>query len=346
MIYRKRGRVARWEHGRVIVVSEAGEAIEEQGVFEVRQGDVGGLAHEVDIDIKHVSSRALARDLGGRVAREARLPPTQVPRYARNDTAANGRAESEMDAFTGKAGSSYLEGLASDDVARVANDLLRHHPERLIVSHGIAEHECNGVRWQEETRRIHVSLTKKGIRVLIDRADFDLDPIERIARALGRSGAERDAPQRIRLAPNVAAALLPSLVGVAPPNVELWQTGGGFDGNGEEIHDFRVAPATPPASSGTTGATWPNVFRPSYRFRPIRVPLNLRLECQVDLIDRDIPEAIALLAPVAGLILRVLVVDGRRVYPATIRVTRIDAVAGERTWYPYGAGAFGSEIML
>jgi hypothetical protein len=66
----------------------------------------------------------------------------------------------------------------------------------------------------------------------------------------------------------------------------------------------------------------------------------------VDVIDRDIPEAIALLAPVSGLILRVLVVDRRRAYPATIRVTRIDAVAGERTWYPYGAGAFGSEIML
>ena len=51
-------------------------------------------------------------------------------------------------------------------------------------------------------------------------------------------------------------------------------------------------------------------------------------------------------APVAGLMLRVLVADGRRVYPATIRVARIDAVGRERSWYPYGAGAFGSEIML
>jgi hypothetical protein len=63
-------------------------------------------------------------------------------------------------------------------------------------------------------------------------------------------------------------------------------------------------------------------------------------------IDRDIPEAVALLAPVAGLMLRVLVVDGRRVHPATIRVTRIDAAGHERAWYPYGGGAFGSEIML
>ena len=161
MIYRKRGRVARWEQGRVIVVSEAGEAIEDDGTF-----DVSPVA---------------------RAAKTATEPDTQ------------------------------LEILRSgqNDVARVAGEILRHHPERLIVSHGIAEHECNGVRWQEETRRVHVSLTRKGIRALIDRADFDLDPIERIASALGRAGSERDAPPRIRLAPNVAAALLPSLVGVA-----------------------------------------------------------------------------------------------------------------------------------
>src|SRR5258707_15635816 len=177
-------RVARWEHGRIIIVSEAGEAIEEDGTFEVR--------------------------------------PVILSR---------GDGEGSQDA--------HLEILrsAQDDVAQVAGEILRHHPERLIVSHGIAEHECNGVRWQEETRRVHVSFARKGIRALIDRADFDLDPIERVASALGRASSERDAPPRIRLAPNVAAALLPSLVGVAPPNVELWQTGGGLDGNGEEIHD-------------------------------------------------------------------------------------------------------------
>jgi len=38
MSYRKWGCVARWEHGRVVVVREAGEAIEERGVFEVRPG--------------------------------------------------------------------------------------------------------------------------------------------------------------------------------------------------------------------------------------------------------------------------------------------------------------------
>ncbi|HEX7191378.1 MAG TPA: hypothetical protein VF381_07380, partial [Thermoanaerobaculia bacterium] len=215
-------------------------------------------------------------------------------------------------------------------VARALHDL---KAERLVISHGVAEHECNGVRWREETKRLHIALTHRHLRALVDRADFDVDLVVRIATTLTRAGAERDAPPRIRLASNVAAALLPHLTGVAPPNVQLRQTGGGLDGNGEEIQDV-------------AGPPWPNVFRPSYRIRPVRMPLNLRLECDVDVIEPGLPEAVALLAPVAGLMLRVLIEDGRRVYPATIRVTRIDAVGRDRTWYPYGAGAFGSEIML
>ncbi|HEV8435902.1 MAG TPA: hypothetical protein VGR95_21005 [Thermoanaerobaculia bacterium] len=269
MIYRKRGCVARWEHGRLVVVREAGEAIEERGVFEVRP-----IAGEID----------------------ARL----------------------------------------DDVARIAKPFRHPNVERLVVSHGVAEHECNGVRWREESRRLHIAMTHKQHRVLIDQAGFDYEEFLQIAGPFLRAGVERDAPPRIRLAPNVTAALLPHLVGVAPPNVRLMQSGGGLDGNGEEIQEFCVAP----------GATLPNVFRPSYRIRPVRMPLNLRLESDVDVIDRDMPVAVALLAPIAGLMLRVLVVEIHRAYPSTIRISRIDAVDRDRTWYPYGAGAFGSEIML
>lgn len=282
MIYRKKGCVARWEHGRVVVVREAGEAIEEHGVFEVRPIS-GGL--------------------------DAPL----------------------------------------DDVAKIARTLGRMKAERLVISHGVAEHECNGVQWREESRRVHIAVAHKGLRVLIDQAGLDVDEVVRIAGPLMRVGAERDAPPRIRLAPHVTAALLPHLAGVAPPNVRLMQSGGGLDGNGEEIQELHLAPAIRPSneSAGTiAGDILPNVFRPSYRIRPVRMALNLRLECDVDAIDRDVPEAVALLAPPAGLMLRVLVTAGPHVYPATIRVTRIDAVGHDRTWYPYGAGAFGSEIML
>jgi hypothetical protein len=63
-------------------------------------------------------------------------------------------------------------------------------------------------------------------------------------------------------------------------------------------------------------------------------------------IDSDLPRAVALLAPPDRLQLRALFVDGQDVFPATIRVARIDAVAEEARWYPYGAGSFGSEMML
>ena len=63
-------------------------------------------------------------------------------------------------------------------------------------------------------------------------------------------------------------------------------------------------------------------------------------------IDQERPRAIALLAPPAGLDLRVLVEDGGDVFPAAVRIARIDAVARETTWYPYGAGSFGAEMML
>lgn len=211
---------------------------------------------------------------------------------------------------------------AADDVAI----------ERLILIDGIAEHEYGDARWTEHTQRMHLSLTRGHTRALIDLASFDSAEVAHIAAILARAeDREREAPPRLRLAPNVAAALLPSLVGIAPPNVRLVQSAGGVDGYGAPILE-----ATGP---------WPNVYRPSYRMRPIRMPLNLRIECDVTEIERDRPVAVALLAP-ASTVLRVLIEDGERAYPATVRVTRIDAVSPPTTWYPYAGGSFGAEMML
>jgi len=69
------------------------------------------------------------------------------------------------------------------------------------------------------------------------------------------------------------------------------------------------------------------------------------IECDVTEIESDRPVAVALLAPVSS-VLRVLIDDGKRAYPSTVRIARIDAVSNERTWYPYGAGSFGAEMML
>jgi hypothetical protein len=204
--------------------------------------------------------------------------------------------------------------------------------ERLIAVEGFAEHEYGDRTWSERTQRLHVALTHDRERALIDQANFDTTHIERIAAALARSEPEREAPPRLRLHAGITAALLPALVELAPPNVRVIQTAGGIDGKGEDIVE--------------AAKEWPNWYRPSYRVRAVRAPLNLRLECGVTEIDASRPIAIALLAPVTGLTLRVLVEDGERVYPSTVRVTRIDAVSDERIWYPYGAGSFGAEMML
>jgi hypothetical protein len=210
--------------------------------------------------------------------------------------------------------------------------------ERLIVSEGIAEHEFEGRTWREEAFRIHCSIVNQRLRALVDSSTRRLDDLHRITRALKRADQhEREAPPRLILAPNVTAALLPLLIGLAPPNVELSQAAGGIDGKGHEIIEAVVEKANEPG---------PNWYRPSYRVRPIRVPLNLRLRCDVTEIERDRPVAVALLAPPDGLTLRVLIDDGALAYPATVRVTRIDAVGEETVWYPYGGGSFGAEMML
>ena len=119
---------------------------------------------------------------------------------------------------------------------------------------------------------------------------------------------------------------------MAPPNTRVVQTAVGIDGKGNLIEE-------------ATGG-WPNWYRPSYRVRPIRMPLNLRIECEVTDMEPGRPVAVALLAAVEGLTLRVLVDDGASAYPATVRVSRIDGVATHRIWYPYGGGSFGAEMML
>lgn len=232
------------------------------------------------------------------------------------------------------AGVPAIDSSALEGAVRALQSIVRSPLaiERLVVSEGVAEHRFGDRQWRETTRRIHLSMTFRSIRALVDCGDFDLTDVRQIAEALPRAGDEQPAPSRIALAPNVTAAFLPSLVNVAPPNVRIVQSAGGFDGKGQPVTEHE-----PP---------WPNWYRPSYRTRPLRAPFNLRATCEVTQIDDDLPRAVALLAPPDGLMMRVLCVDRSRVYPATLRVSRIDAVADSVRWYPYGAGSFGAAMML
>lgn len=199
-------------------------------------------------------------------------------------------------------------------VLQIARSLDRVPAERLIISEGLADHDLDGHTWREHTERIHLSLVRGRVRALIDLGSFDLTDIHVVADAMNRMVDERDAPYQLRFAPGVTAALLPSLIGLEPPNVTLRYT--------------------------------LDAYRPSYRIRPVIMPANLELECSVTEIDRSLPVAVAILEPVRGLVLRVLVDDGEVAYPATVRVSRIDAVSTRRIWYPYAGGSFGAEMML
>ena len=234
--------------------------------------------------------------------------------------------------------------------------------ERLIITHGVADHECEGKTWREETDRIHASLVHDKLRALVDSTlgapaagrpvhrplagageppanqpagsrRSTLDALFLIANALQRAEHTERAIEHVILAPNVTAALLPQLATRHPqPNIRIIQTATGVDAYGNDIIE--------------TDRDWPNAYRPSYRVRPIRMPLNLRIECESTQIDEDLPRAIALLAPVTSLTIRVLVEDADRVYPATVAVADIRAVSNERIWYPYGGGSFGAALML
>jgi hypothetical protein len=270
-VYRKWGRVVRYENGVTIRVEEAGEASERDGVFLAAPAQTRG-------------------------------PVPQL--HAR-----------EVDSY-------------------VAQTLLSVRPsviERLIVSAGIAHHETNGVTWTEESRRVHAALVNPPLRVLIDLASFDISVIETIASALARAGEERAAPSRIRLAPNVSAALLPALVG----ELAMEQTGGGVDGKGQPI-ETRAVTSDPP----------PNWYRPGYAVRPVRAWINIRA-LPFGSIDSRAPRAVALLAPVDGMTLRVLCIDGDEVFPTALDASHIGAVSGDKpAWCPFAAGSFGVEMML
>jgi len=229
-VYRKFGRVVRYEHGTTIDVSEAGEAIETTETF-------------------------IATPIRERVE----LPEPDLPHF-------------------------------------------NIQVERLVLSHGFAVHQFNDIEWSEETRRLHVALTNGKLRARIDLEDFDFDLVRDVAARLQRAGAERESPERVRLAPHVAAALMPHLPG------ELWQRAGGRDGKGQLIDEVPAAQSK----------CW---YRPSYRVRPIRKALNLTVRSERTDVDVELPRAIAIIDD--GL----LIDDGRDVYPAFCEIAAITAVA-------------------
>lgn len=238
--YRKWGRVVRYEHGRIVRVDEAGEAIESAELF-----------------------------LASPIAERVPLPD--------------------------------LDEAAVAAAARAIEELVQ--PERLLVSDGVAEHECNGVRWQERSRRVHAAIVLRGAapeRALVDLAGFDdVELFHRIASA--NLGPEHRV-DRVRVAAHLAASLLPQLVGLR----DLEQLAGAHDGKGLPIEARRVAGEPP------------NWYRPSYRVRPRRAWLNLHARASAASADADAPVAIATMAPAEPHAFRLLCLDGGELFPVVV----------------------------
>ncbi|HYS56271.1 MAG TPA: hypothetical protein VER58_21130 [Thermoanaerobaculia bacterium] len=199
--------------------------------------------------------------------------------------------------------------------------------ERLFVNEGVVAHQFGEVRWRENIRRVHLSIARPPLRAIFDFAEFRFDALRRVLPALMRAGKERKPARRIRVAEHVGAALLP-LTAIAK-----LQSTAPHDGKGEPIRE-QLAEHEPP-----------NWFRPSYRVRPRKAWFHLRV-APFGAIDEDVPEAVALLAPVSRREIRALCVDGGAAYPVTLPLRPIIAAWPTATWYPFGAGAFGAELML
>ena len=192
------------------------------------------------------------------------------------------------------------------------------------MTEGVSIHEYGDTVWSEHARRMHLSVARAPYRMLIDQADFDLD--RALLALFARIEGRREPPPRLTLAPRVAAAMLPSLIG----RIELAQRAGATpDGRGQPVESCPASAAEPP-----------NWYRPSYRVRPVRAWFNL-MALPFGRLDPGVPRAVARLG--GG---DVLCVDAGGVFATSLTVGRVLAAGGAEEWFPFGAGAWGCDMLL
>jgi hypothetical protein len=257
--------------------------------------------------------------------------------------------------------------LRDDAIRRLLEQLqeIVRHPlsiDRIVVSAGEAAHRWSDGdverSWSDRAARLHLGLVHagEGWSHLLDAGAgeieaIDLEPLRRVTAAAALPLRPIGAPL-LRLAPAVTARLIPLLLsgasdGTATRRVRFTQratTPEQRDGRGAEIVEGPVSLLQPP-----------NVWRPSYRFRPIASPLDVRLEAPGNLVS-GIPEAVVVIEPLDGrdgtITGRLLVTDGEAAGVVHLQVavqelleTIVTAAAGE-VWFPAGTGCWGVPAMI
>ena len=231
--------------------------------------------------------------------------------------------------------------------------------ERLVVTAGESQQRCvrgdDDRTWNECIVRLHLSIAHRGHRVrteidlsAADAALIDLDVVERAVSMLAGMSLQAGTPDRVMLLPNVCAALNATIASsaeaLARSGVSLQQEQHEsflFDGRGEQLQRMAL----------TSGQQWPNVFRPSYRLPPVAMPFHVAMSSEVEPANDAPIVAAALLEPFTiregWLTARLL-----STHPVEVRIPieqlgrRLHRISADRKWFPYAAGAWGTNTIL
>lgn len=283
----------------------------------------------------------------------------------------SGIAEMEGNSFsswcTGQAPPPRPQGSRVRFLARqISNDVhAEAHISRLTITEGRADHYAEAVdgkkEWSESFGRIHLAVDAGPLRMSIDRGGSSLssvDPAEIRSLTSALAGARTLPASKIcnvRLAPAVTARIIRELVdaellGGLGTGLQIAQRDHEdypYDGWGRRTSETVLLEKTPGTARG-------GVYRPTYRLPPIVIPLHIRLEGPSNPLEIAV-RAIEILQPLvvrpdrlsAGL----LCLDAQN-QPFACGITTdprgwlasIRSVGGDYRWFPYSAGAYGSEV--
>jgi len=239
--------------------------------------------------------------------------------------------------------------------------------ERFVLTGGVATHQLEGGgtrrSWTTNHQRLHLALRHGAHRVELhlgtngDSLTAITDTISATAAALASSDRlERTWRTPVVLEPGVAAGFWKTIF-FSPASRSLLRSGlvveqrprhaTEVDGNGQAVLSVDLSENERP----------PNVFRPSYRTPPVRLPLNLSVTHRRDRVEGAI-RAIAFTHPpeltLDGFLetgmLCVDAVSGRS-FRASVQIPpgdfceRIEGISRDLIWYPEMAGIFGSDSL-